>query len=176
VAFLSRMRCASLWCVIAGAVLGWGCGQEPTRPTVTDVGLTVTAKPDSGGPSMPISMLVLVANVGNTRVLHGSGCCGDGFGVRVLGPDGNDVALYDPRAPWPACPCGPPDDPLEPGMTLEGGGRFTGVLYQRDSPTYPSPTYAAPSGTYTVIGSFAYQGPSGEWVQLARSTTFVWGP
>jgi len=68
------------------------------------------------------------------------------------------------------------DEPLEPAMTLERGDRFTGVLYQRGIPTYPSPTYAAPSGTYTVITTFAYQPPSGQWVELARRTTFVWLP
>jgi len=163
------------WCVIAGLVLGSGCGEEPTRP-VTHVALTVTVTPDAGGPSMPISMRALATNLGNTRVLYCSGCgCGYGVGVRVLGPDGSDVALHDPSAPLPDCPDNS-NTPLEPGKTLEGGDRFTGVLYRPDSRTYPSPTYAAPPGTYTVIASFGYRVPPGQWVDLTRRTTFIWRP
>lgn len=174
--FGSNMRRFSLRCMIAVVVLECGCGQEPTRPAVTDVRLAVTATPDVSGPSAPISMRALVTNAGKTRVLHCSGCgCGNGISIVILGPDGSEVALYDPNAPAPGCADGL-DQPLEPAGTLEGGGSFTGVLYQRGFPTYPSPTYTAPSGTYTVIATFAYRPPSGEWVELARRTTFVWLP
>src|SRR3989442_15329463 len=138
------MRRISLWCVIAGVVLESGCGKHPTRPAVTDVKLTVTATPDVGGPSVATSVRVLVVNAGNTRVLHCSGCgCGNGIGIRILGPDGSEVALRDPNAPHPGC-ADRSDEPLEPAKTLDGGDRFTGVLYQRGFPTYPSPTYPAP--------------------------------
>ena len=171
-----KMRRFSLLCLIAGLVVESGCGKEPTRPAVTDIRLAVAATPDVGGPSVPVSMRVLVANAGNTRVLHCSGCgCRNGIWIVILGPDGKEVALHDPNAPHPGCQ-DRMDEPLEPAMTLEGGDRFTGVLYQRGIPTYPSPTYAAPSGAYTVISTFAYQPPSGQWVELARRTTFVWLP
>ena len=172
----SKLGHFSLWCLIASVAFACGCGKEPTRPAVTDVKLAVTATPDVGAPSTPTSIRVHVRNVGNTRVLHCYGCgCGNGVSIAILGPDGGKVALYDPNAPLPACADGL-DVPLEPAGTLEGGASFTGVLYQRGFPTYPSPTYAAPSGTYTVIATFAYRPPSGEWVGLARRTTFVWLP
>ena len=171
-----KMRRFSLLCLIAGLVVESGCGKELTRPVVTDLRFAVTAAPDVSGPSTPITLRSRVTNAGNTRVLHCSGCgCGNGIWIVILGPDGKEVALHDPNAPQPGCQ-DRMDEPLEPAMILEGGDRFTGVLYQRGIPTYPSPTYAAPSGTYTVISTFAYQPPSGQWVELARRTTFVWLP
>jgi len=176
VSFGSRLRRRFLPCMVAGLVLQCGCGHEPTRPPVTDVRLAVTATPDVSGPSAPALMRAVVANVGKTRVLHCSGCgCGNGVSITILGPDGTEVALHDPNAPAPGCADGL-DQPLEPAGTLERDDSFTGVLYQRGSPTYPSPTYTAPSGTYTVIATFAYRPPSGQWVALARRTTFVWMP
>src|SRR6266850_488011 len=149
------MRCFSLLCLFAGLVVESGCGKGPTRPGVTNLRFAVTAAPDVGGPSTPITLRSRVTNAGNTRVWHCSGCgCDDGFTIKVLGPDGGEVVLRDPNAVGPACP--PGVMPLEPAETLEVPASFTGVLYERDSPTPPSPTYPAPSGTYTVIATFEY--------------------
>ena len=168
------MRRFSLLCLIAGLVVETGCGKEPTRPAVTDVRLAVTAAPDVGGPSAPITLRSRVTNAGNTQVWRCSGCgCEDGFSI--LGPDGSEVALRDPSASRPMCPAGVA--PLEPSETLEARSSFIGVLYQRDSPTVPSPTYPAPPGTYTVIAAFGYASSvPGEWVSLVRRTSFVWLP
>ena len=170
------MRRFSLLCLLAGLVVESGCGKEATRPAVTDVRFAVTASPDVGGPSAPITLRSRVLNAGNTRVWHCSGCgCEDGFSIRVLGPDGSEVALRDPNALKPLCPDGVV--PLNPAETLEAADSFTGVLYQRDSPTPPSTTYPAPSGTYTVIVAFEYASTvPGESVRLVRRTTFVWLP
>lgn len=170
------MRRFSLLCLIAGLVVESGCGKEPTRPVVTDVRFVVTATPDVGGPSAPITIRSRATNAGNTRVWHGGECGGDdGFSISVIGPDDREVALRDPNAVGPACP--PAVVPLEPSQTLEATGSFTGVLYQRHSPTVPSPTYPAPPGTYTVIAAFDYASSvPGEWVRLVRRTSFVWLP
>ncbi len=169
-----KMRRFSLLCLIAGLVVESGCGKEPTRPAVTDVRFAVTAAPDVGGPSTPITLRSRVTNAGNTRVWHCGGCgCEDGF--RVLGPDGSEVALRDPNAVGPACPAAVVS--LEPAETLELARSFTGILYERDSPTRPTPTYLAPSGTYTVIAAFDYASSvPGEWVRLVKRTSFVWLP
>jgi len=168
------MRRLSLLCLVAGLVVESGCGKGPTRPAVTDVRFAVTAAPDVGGPSAPITLRGRVTNAGNTRVWHCSECgCEEGFSIKVLGPDGSEVALRDPKAVGPLCP--PGVVPLEPGETLEAPASFTGVLYERDSPTVPSPTYPAPSGAYTVIAAFEYASRvPGEWVRLVRRTSFVW--
>jgi hypothetical protein len=171
----SSVRRISLWCVLAGAVLLSACGKEPSRPPVTDVQFAATATPDVGDPSAPVSVRALVVNAGRTRVLHCSGCgCGNGIGIRILGPDGDEVALRDPNAPRLAC--ADSDVPLESGKSLDRTDLFTGVLYERGLPTYPSPTYAAPPGTYTVIATFAYSPPTGERVAVERRTTFDWRP
>ena len=174
--FGSKMRRISLWCVIAGVVFESGCGKDPTRPAVTDIRFAVTATPDVSGSSAPIILRGRVTNAGNTRVWHCSGCgCDEGFSIRVLGPDGTEVALHDPKAVGPLCP--EANVPLEPAETLEAKDSFTGVLYQRESPTVPSPTYPAPSGTYTVVAAFEYaSSASGESFRLVRRTSFVWLP
>ena len=173
-----KMRRFSLVCLFAGLVVESGCGKEPARPAITDVRFTATATPEVGGPSAPITVRGHVTNAGYTRVWHCDGCdCEDGF-IKVLGPDGSEVALRDPKAVGPACP--PGFAPIEPGETLEPSRSFTGILYQRDSPEVPTPTYPAPAGTYTVIAAFAYlsgePGVSREWIQLEHRITFVWQP
>ena len=169
-----KMRRFSLLCLLAGTVVGSGCGKEPTRPVVTDVRFVVTVTPAVGSPSAPISVRSRVTNAGNTPVWRCGGCgCEDGFSI--LGPDGSEVALRDPKAVGPACP--PGVEPLEPAETFEVAGSFTGILYQRDSPTVPSSTYQAPAGTYTVVATFAYASSvPGEWLKLERRTNFVWQP
>ena len=174
--FGSNIRCFTVACWVAAAVLQSGCGREPTHPAVTDIRVAVTAAPEVGSPSAPIAIHVLVTNVGNTRVWHCSGCgCGNGIGITVLGPDGTAVALTDPAAPMPLCPDG--FVPLEPTQTLESGATFTGTLYQQGSPTPPSPTYTAPSGTYTLIAWISYRpSATGKLTGVERRTTFVWEP
>ena len=64
---------------------------------------------------------------------------------------------------------------LRPGVEVGNGGVFTGTLY--DVRSYPSPAYAAPPGTYTVVAIFGYgMSPGPETVELRRTTTFVWEP
>ena len=174
--FGRNVRRTLLLGVSAGVVLVSGCGRGPTSPVAPIVRLALTATPELGDPSAPVSIRALVKNAGTTRVLHCSGCgCGSGISVVFLGPDGSEVALNDPNALLPACPDG--IEPLGPAETLEATARFTGVLYERGVPTVPSPTYAAPAGTYTVIARFGYQSrPSGEWRPLERRVAFVWRP
>lgn len=174
-----KMRHFFLVCLFVGLVVESGCGKEPTRPAITDVRFALTATPDVGGPSAPITVRGHVTNAGTTRVWHCSGCgCGDGLNIKVLGPDGSEVELRDPKAVGPACPDG--FEPIEPGETFEPARRFTGILYERDSPTFPTPTYPAPPGTYTVIADLGYlsgePGVSREWVTLVRRASFVWQP
>lgn len=171
-----KMRRFSIVFLIAGVVLQSGCEKGPTRPAFTYVRVVVTATPVAGGPSAPVSMNVLITNAGKTTVWRCGDWCCDPIDLWVLGPDGSPVALRDPNEPLPAMPCGPAVYlPIEPKETLRSGGKFTGVLYQRDSTEWPSPTYAAPSGTYTMFGAFTYRSsPSGEPTRVESKTTFTW--
>ena len=160
-------------------VLLAGCSHTVTRPSPPDIRLSITASPAVGQPSEPTAIELSVRNAGNGSVWHCEGCgCGNGSAIVVLGPDGIEVALTDPRAVYPACPDG--EDSLEPGGTLESRLVFDGTLYERDSRTYSSPTYAAPPGTYTVIARFWYSLASNqsqvgvEPITLERRTTFIW--
>ena len=165
--------------VVAGALavlLQAGCSGRATRPTVTDVDLSVAASPVAGSPSLPVVADARVSNAGTTRVWHCEGCgCGNGIGLTVLGPDGVEVWLRDPNAALPLCPDAVM--PLDPGRDLGARLVFTGTLYANGHPTFPSPTYPAPPGTYTVIARFTYAiSVPGEWVPLERRTTFAWAP
>jgi hypothetical protein len=173
---MSLSRIAMLVGALAVLLQG-GCGKEPTRPAVVDVKLAVAAMPDVGGPPAPVSVRVLARNAGNTRVWHCLSCgCGNGISIRILGPDGREVALQDPTAPIVGeCPDSF-NEPLEPAETVEAGASFTGVLYDRDSSVYPSRTYVAPSGTYTVVAAFAYKSSLSGEIGLTSRTTFVWLP
>lgn len=51
-----KMRRFFLQCLLAGLVVESGCGKEPGRPAITDVVLTVSATPHTGGPSALISI------------------------------------------------------------------------------------------------------------------------
>ncbi len=161
---------------IAVLVLQGGCVGEATRPSVTNVRLSLSAAPEVGSPSQPVAADVRVTNAGNTRVWHCEGCgCGNGIGFTVLGPEGAEVALRDPNAVLPLCPDG--IVPLEPAAALGGRLVFSGTLYVTGHPTFPSPTYPAPPGTYTVIARFSYATRvPGEWLPLERRTTFEWQP
>lgn len=169
---ISKVRRTLFPCLVAGIILGSGCGTEPTRPPITSIALALSATPEAGDPSTPVSLRVTAKNTGDTRVVHCTGCGCDAITITVLGPDGTEVALSDPKAIGPLCPIG--NEPMSPGETLQSGVDFTGVLYLRDSPEYPSPTYAAPPGTYTVIARFTYLPPSGPSSSVERRTTFVW--
>ena len=153
-----------------------GCATRATRPIVTDIRMSLAVAPSAGGPSRPVVADVRVTNVGTTRVWHCQGCgCGNGIGLSVLGPDGAEVAISDPNVPHPACADGPA--PFDPTRILERGFTFSGTLYVLHSPTFPSPTYPAPPGTYTVIASFGYStSATGERLPLERRTTFDWQP
>lgn len=153
-----------------------GCGREVTRPAVTNVQFSLSASPETGSPSSPVTVSAQVSNAGATRVWHYVACGGDNtISVEVLGPDGRRVVLDDPKAVGPACP--PGMAPLEPGGTLAGGSLFTGVLYEQDSPVFPTPTYPAAPGTYSVIARFSYR-TTGPWdgpsVELERQISFAW--
>ena len=164
--------------VIAGAlaVLQAGCAEKTTRPVITAVTLSLATSPAVGNASQPIVADVRIRNVGVTRVWYGDGCGCEALSLSVLGPDGLGVLLHDPKAPGPLCPCR--NIPLESKQSL--GGRydlFNGTLYVADSPTWPSPTYSAPPGTYTVIARFSYAASvPGDVLTLERRTTFVWAP
>jgi hypothetical protein len=164
--------------VVAGAlaVLLAGCAEKVTRPAITAVTLSLVTSPAVGNPSQPIVADVRVRNVGDTRVWHSAGCGCDPISLRVLGPDGLEVLLRDPKAIGPACPCW--FAPLESRQSL--GERlvlFTGTLYVADDPTWPTPTYAAPPGTYTVIARFGYStSVQGDFLTLERRATFEWAP
>ena len=154
--------------------LASGCAKSPTRPAIDDIRLSVSTLPSMGEPGPPVSIEIRVVNSGKRDVWHCEGCgCGNGIGLEVLGPDGTRVVLTDPWAVLPACPDGLA--PLEPGGVLGGAGPFTGILYVQDSSIYPSPTYAAPPGTYTVVAGFAYSlTRGGETFPIHRRATFVW--
>lgn len=153
-----------------------GCDRHMTRPAVAKVQFLLSATPATGSPPSPVTLLAHVVNVGDTRVWHCEGCgCGNGISVEVRGPDGHRVALEEPKASRPMCPDG--FSPLERGGMLDGGNIFTGVLYEQDSPVYPTPTYQAPPGTYTVIALFGYRATgSGPEFVLERRVSFAWQP
>ncbi len=155
-----------------------GCGQEPTGP-VTRIAMSLGAAPARGSPASPVKFNVSVTNAGDRQVWRCAGCtCGNGVAITVLGPDGNAVILVDPKGPRPLCVDN--NVPFPPGETLTGGTggtTFTGTLYDGFSPTYPTPTYAAPAGKYTVIATFTYRTGSGETVHsIQKNTAFDWQP
>jgi hypothetical protein len=154
-------------------ILQAGCSREVTRPQTIDVRLDVVAE---GGSPQPVAMKVKVQNVGNVAMVHCAGCgCGNGIQITVLGPDGHEVLVLDPNRPVPLCVDGP--SALDPGGVLEDGLTFNGMLFVPNSPTRPTPTYLAPSGTYTVVAAFQcskqWMSPDGA-VSLERRTTFDW--
>lgn len=155
-------------------VLVLGCGQEPTRPAA-NVWLTLTAVPATGSPAQPVTVEATVRNFGS-EVFHCVGCgCGNGTDFIVLGPDGKAVNLFDPNGPRPACADG--SAPLERGMSMTSGRLFTGTLYPDSSSIYPTPTYAAPAGRYTVVATFTYwRGPYVNRVSIRGQATFDWRP
>ena len=162
-------------------VLLAGCSHTVTRPSAPDVRLSVSSSPAAGQPSEPTAIVLSVRNAGNASVWHCEGCvCGNGSTIAVLGPDGIEVALKDPHGPIPLC-LDREDAELGPGGALESRLLFDGRLYERNSPTYPSTTYAAPPGIYTVIARFQYSTTANESqvgverVTLERRTTFTWG-
>jgi hypothetical protein len=153
-----------------------GCSNEVTRPQTIDVRLDVAAAPPVGSPTDAVMMKVKVHNAGNVTMVHCVGCgCGNGIQITVLGPDGNEVLVLDPKRPVPLCLDGP--SALDPGGVLEDGLAFNGTLFVPNSPTYPTPTYPAPSGTYTVVAGFQcskqWMSPDGA-VSLERRTSFAW--
>ncbi len=111
--------------MLAGAlaVLQAGCAEKTTRPVITAVTLSLATSPAVGNPSQPIVADVRVRNVGDTRVWYTEGCGCDAISLRVLGPDGLEVLLRDPKALGPLCPCG--SIPLESRQSL--GGRFEAI-------------------------------------------------
>jgi len=166
--------------MVAGAfaVLQAGCVARIMRPNITAVTLSLATSPAAGSPSQPIAAEVRVRNVGDTRVWHCGGCGCDVISLRVLGSDGREVWLRDPKAVGPACP--PGFEPLDPGREVTGRLVFTGTLFMAGQDTWPTPTYPAPAGTYTVVAGFSYEisapGPPEEWIPLERRATFTWKP
>jgi len=173
---LHELRNSVLATSLALLTLLSGCAKAPTQPPVTNVELSLTVQPSVGEPSNPVSVELQAVNAGQTQIWHCEGCgCGNGTSLTVLDPSGSAVALTDPKALPPACPDG--RAPLAPHGVLANGFRFTGVLYERDSPVFPSPTYAAPAGLYTVVAGFSYsKEQAGEWIPTSRVTTFTWKP
>jgi len=153
-----------------------GCIARTTRPIVTRVDLSVAALPAAGRPSVPIVIDARVTNAGSVPVWLCQGCgCGDGVALTVLGPDSVEVRLSDPGHPSPICP--EVFGSFDPGHSLAERLVFTGTLYSARRPTLPTPTYAAPPGTYTAIARFRYAtGLFGQWIPIERRTTFVWAP
>jgi len=152
-----------------------GCADRSTRPAFTQINLSLAASPARGSPSLPVAADVRVSNDGTKAVWHCGGCgCGNGITFTVLGPDSVEVWTRDPSEPPPGCPDW--NTTLEPGGDLDRGLVFTGTLYVTGQ-AWPSPTYQAPAGTYTVIARFYYAtSAQGEWVALERRVTFAWVP
>ena len=163
-----------------GLMAPMGCSRSVTRPATVDVQLALSTVLQSteSGPAFELS--AKVGNAGTTRVWHCEGCgCGNGITIDVLGPDGKQVLLLDPRRLMPLCPDGPAA--LEPGGGLASGLTFNGRLYVPDSPILPTPTYAAPPGTYTVVAEFSYNTQqqwmsAGSALGIERRATFTWPP
>jgi hypothetical protein len=166
-------------CTLAILLQG-GCAGEVTRPSTTDVDISLVVSPRVGSSISPVVADVRITNSGNLRVWHCEGCsCGNGIELTVLGPDGTMVWLRDPKAVGPACPDG--FAPLEPSRDVAGRLVFTGTLFMTDQPTVPSPTYPAPAGAYTVVARFSYEtsapgAPGGNWTPLEQRATFTWVP
>jgi len=165
---------------LALSALVSGCSTNPTRPADPYVQMSLTVQPFAGSPSNPISIILRAVNAGVTPVWHCDGCgCGNGTYFKVLDPSGTVVALYDPNGPKLGCPDGPVV--LPPDSVLKNHESFTGVLYVTDSHDYPSPTYPAPAGKYTVVAEFFYAKSSwesyrGESIRVERKATFTWVP
>ena len=169
-----QVRTLLLGAVLVGAMSG--CA-DVVRPPLTDVRLTAGVSSPRGSPSDPVELNAAVRNAGETRVWHIAGCGCDPIGLEVLGPDGLPVAIDDPTAIGPLCPCG--NVPLERGGTLGAGKVFSGTLYVTNSIVHPTPTYPAPNGTYTVVARFSYGtsdagGEASPSTHLERRVTFDW--
>jgi hypothetical protein len=157
-----------------------GCSGNPTRPLDPNVQMSLTVQPTAGSPSNPISLSLRAVNAGVTPIWHCDGCgCGNGTKLTVLDPSGKAVALWDPNGPKTSCPDGPMA--LPPDSSLKSHESFTGVLYVTDSNDYPTPTYQAPAGNYTVVAEFFYaktsqESYSGPSIRIERKATFTWAP
>jgi hypothetical protein len=160
--------------VVVVATLAWGCAPEPTAPLKVDVQFGVSALPAEGRPSQPIAIEAKAVNAGTARVYHCQGCgCGNGVEITVYGPDGDWVALTDPKAPVPACADG--YVPFEPATAVTREQPFTGKLFQKNSPIFPTPTYDAPPGRYRVVAKFGYAlDAQGNETRVERSVSFEW--
>src|SRR5262245_55026250 len=172
---VTRRAAVAVMLLLAAAL---GCGREPTRPALAFIVMSVGATPSTGSPTSPVTLSVSVRNAGPTQVWHSQSLCDVGIGVWVLGPDGKTVLLSDPKQIRPDCP-GYENVPFPPGQNLPGGATFTGTLYVPDSQDYPTPTYAAPAGRYTVVAAFAYRTeprPEAPWIRIERRATFDWQP
>lgn len=154
-----------------------GCSGSLTRPTIPLIELSLKTTRVTGTPSFPPVVEVSLRNVGTATVWHCAGCGCESM-ISLLGPDGAPVYFYDPSAPPPLCPIWVA--PFEPGQESGGPFVFTGTLYEAGH-SWPSPTYTAPAGAYTVIARYWYatrNGPEGptNWVLLERRATVNWTP
>ena len=150
------------------------CDKSPVRPPAFRILMSVRANPTTGNPSNPVMIEIRIVNAGSRAVWVCAGCGCEG-GLLILGPDGRPVALDDPKEPLPLCPVW--NEPFKPGAVFQGARPFRGVLYAQDSPTWPSPTYAAPPGRYTVIVRFRYTlTPGGGGQTVEETTVFDWQP
>lgn len=151
-----------------------GC-RTTLNPRVTDIQLSVLTSSNQGTPPDSLEFRGVVKNAGTTSVWHCEGCgCGNGITLSVLGPDGLPVLIQDPNRIGPACPDG--TVPLGAGEKISRGDFFTGTLYVANARVFPTPTYPAPSGTYTVVARFVYETTARQppFTTLERRTTFEW--
>jgi len=183
---LVSRRVALAAMLLLAAVLG--CGHGPTQPPVAIVLMSLSATASAplrahlvAGASTAnrVTLSAKVINAGPTQVWHYGCCYTPMVGIDVLGPDGKVVLLTDPKiAASLDCPCGPA--PFPTGEDRSSSLTFNGTLYVPDSPDYPSPTYAAPAGRYTVIATYAYwvgaAYPQTDVRSVERRTTFDWRP
>jgi len=158
--------------VAAAATLLHGCGKDATPLAVKPVvraEVTVTLAGPQANPGDPVTLIVRLTNTGSERIEMDG--CGNEPVRQALLLDPESQVVYD-YWPFPYQSLCPAIWFLKPGETMEWTREFAGQLYSQAGDAYP-----APSGTYTLVSTARFSGPTRDTRQTATgSATFAWSP
>lgn len=169
-----RRNASRVLAVLALAALLPGCGGSPfaVKPPVTAVEgraeYSVKLSGTQGSPGSPIQIRLRLASTGTGEILIPGCGGGPARDLLVIGPYGQVVRHETPLQAYFDCAS---FTPFGPGTTAEWSREFTGQLF-----TESGDTYAAPTGTYTVLARLRYlaAGDFAEFQTIERAASFYW--